>query len=113
MSQDRDGGGERGPGGGDRRGPPDTSFLNLEMSRVMYGEAQQLAREAGRAILREAIEARLRERLGDRIAELARLAADELADDILANLDIEARIAERRDAREDLDARLRDALRAK
>ena len=109
------GGGDRGPGGGggERRGPPDTSFLNLEMSKVMYAEAQEMALDAGREIMREAIKARLRERLGEQIEALARLAADELADDILANLDIEGRIDDRRRARQGLDARLIDALRKK
>lgn len=105
---------QRGPGGpgGDRRGPPDTAFLNLEMSRVMYAEAEQLAREAGRDLMREAIKSRLRERLGDQIAALARVAADDLAADILANLDIEARIEGRRRARGDLGSRISDALRS-
>ncbi len=100
-----------GPGGEDRRGPPDSAFLNLEMSRVMYAEAEQLAKEAGRELMRDAVKARLRERLGDRLDAIARLAADELADDILANLDIEAHIDERRRARQGLPGRLAEALR--
>lgn len=111
-------GGRRGPDGGGppdggRRGPPDSSFLNLEMSKVMYAEAEQLAKEAGRELLKEALKARLRERLGDMIEALARVAADELADDILANLDIESRIDDRRRQKGDLASRLSDALRKK
>ena len=97
-------------GGGERRGPPESSFLHLEISRVMYAEAEQLAQEAGRELMKEAIKARLRERIGDRLEALARLAADELADDLLANLDIEARIDERRRTRQGLPGRLAEAL---
>jgi hypothetical protein len=107
------GGGPPGHGGGERRGPPDTSFLDLEMSKVMYAEAQQLAREAGRELVREAIKARLRERLGPEIEAIARIAADEMADDLLANLDIEARIDDRRRARQGLEGRVLEALRKK
>lgn len=104
-------GDHRGGPGGDRGGPPGTSFLHLEMSRVLYSDATELAKDACRSIMRDAIAARLRERLGDRLEAIARLAADDLADDVLANLDIEARVGERRRAHGDLAARLADALR--
>ena len=47
-----------GGGGDEHRGPPDSGFLDLEMSKVMYAEAAELAKEAGREIMREAIKAR-------------------------------------------------------
>jgi hypothetical protein len=90
-----------------RGGPPDTSFLDLEMSKVLYGEAAALTREAAREILKEAIKTRLRERLGPTLEAIARVAADELADDVEANLDIEARIAARQKARVGRDEALK------
>jgi hypothetical protein len=93
-------------------GPEGTEFLDLEMSKVIHGEAGSLAREAARSILRSAIEARLRERLGDKLEALGRLAADDLVADLEANLAIEATIASRREARSSADARVRDIMHA-
>jgi hypothetical protein len=105
MHDQRDGSGDRGgprDGGGDDRsrehqqrpegGGPDTRFLQLEMSRVMYAEAEEVAKPAFRELLLEAAKERLRERFGDRITALARLAVDELLNDAQASLDVEARI---------------------
>jgi hypothetical protein len=103
--------GHGGHGPEHRHGPSGTEFLQLELSKVVHGEAGEIAVEAARAILRDAIEARLRERLGPRLEALGRIAADELADDVEANLDIEARIAARRDLRQSTEGRVRDALR--
>lgn len=97
-------------GGEGRRGPEGTEFLNLEMSKVMYAEAASLTREAARELLKDAIKERLRERLGTRIAAIAKLAADELADDVEANLAIEALIASRKQARQGQDEALRRAM---
>lgn len=106
---------DRGPrddrGGGERRGGgPDTRFLELEMSQLLYEEASGTTREALRELLRDGVKQRLRERLGDRIDALARLAADELVDMIEANLAIEARIDDYNDGRRDARERLRDIL---
>jgi len=91
-------------------GPEDSTFLDLEISKVLAAEADALSRDAAREILRDAIKARLVERIGPRLTRLGRLAADELADDIEANLEIEARIAARRDARKNRDQRVEAAL---
>jgi hypothetical protein len=96
--------------GGERRGPPDTSWLQLEMSKVLEAEAEGLAKAAVEELLREAIKARLKERLGPRLEAIGRLCADRIADDVEANLDIEARIAARREARRVLDGRIAESL---
>jgi hypothetical protein len=83
----------------DRRGPPDSGFLDLEISRVLESRAGDMVRSALDELLREAVVERLRERMGARLRELGRAAADRAADDVEANLDIEARIAARREAR--------------
>jgi hypothetical protein len=98
----------RGPDRG--RGPEGTEFLDLEMSRVLFGEAEGLAREAARDLLREALKARLRERLGPRLEAIAHVAADALADDVEANLGIEDLIRTHRERRRDTEEKLRAAL---
>ena len=103
--------GPDGPHDREHRGPIGTEFLDLEISKVAYAEASSLTREAIRVIIKEAIEARLRERLGPRLEALGRIAADELADDLDANLDIEARIAARRDKHQSTENRVREAMR--
>ena len=97
--------GDRGGGG-----PPETQWLDLEITKVIQGRAEALVRAAAEEILRDAMKARLLERLGPRLQAVGRLVADELADDIEANLDIEARIAARREARRSLDGRIAEAL---
>jgi Arc/MetJ-type ribon-helix-helix transcriptional regulator len=91
-------------------GPPDTEFLDLEISKVAYAEASSLTREAVRTLLKNAIEARLRERLGPQLEEIGRIAADEMVDDMQANLAVEAGIAARRDGRQSTEARIREVL---
>lgn len=81
-----------------REGGPDTRFLQLEMSQVLYAEAEGVTKQAFRELLVEAAKAQWRERFGDKITELAQLAVDELMKDMRSNLDIEARIQERNQA---------------
>jgi hypothetical protein len=81
----RNEGGERGPG-------PDTRFLQLEMSQVLYTEAEGVVRPAFRDLLMEAAKDRLRERFGAEITALARLAVDDLLKGMKASFEIESRI---------------------
>ena len=91
-------------------GPTGTEFLDLEMSRVLYGEAEGLAREAVRDILRGALQERLRARLGNRLEAIAHLAADALADEVEANLGIERIVRSQGERKRDVEERLRIAL---
>ena len=97
--------------GGDHRdrGGPDTRFLQLEMSRVLYSEAEEVARPAFRELLLEAAKDHLRARFGDTITRLAQVAIDELLIDIQASLDVENQIQRRRESA-GTDDRLRAAL---
>lgn len=96
----------------DRRAPsgggPDTRFLQLEMSQVLFAEAESVTREAFRELLIEAAKARFRERFGDKITGLAQLAVDELMNDVRSSLDIEGRIREHNQERARTKERLRD-----
>jgi hypothetical protein len=103
---DGDGGQDGGRSGGGRT---DTRFLQLEMSRVLYQEAEDVTRPAFRELLREAAKDHLRARFGDTISRLAQLAVDELLIDIEANLDIEDQIQRRRESA-GTDDRVREAL---
>jgi hypothetical protein len=96
--------------GHEDRGPEGTEFLDLEMSRVLFGEAEGLAREAARDLLRDALKERLRERLGPRLQAIAHVAADALADDVEANLGIEDLIRAHGERRRNVEERLRAAL---
>ena len=49
-----------------QRGSGDTRFLDLEISKVLYNEAEGVTREAFRELLKDAAKERLRERFGDR-----------------------------------------------
>lgn len=109
-SRGRDGD-QRQRDGGDRAGAPDTEFLDLEISKVLFGRAQSMARSVAEEIIRDAIKARMKERFGARLEAIGRLAADELVLDIEANLDIEARIAARREARRAVDGEIGAAIR--
>jgi len=112
----RDGGRDQGrDGGGDRRregegGPQGTEFLELELSRMLLSRASEVAQEAAIELMREALKERLRERIGGELAAIGRLAADELADDVAANLEIEARIVARMQSAAGVHGRLRAAL---
>ena len=92
-SRDHGDGGDR-PGGGPGGGP-DTRFLQLEMSELLYAEAESVTRQAFRELLLEESRTHLRERFGDQIKGLAQLAVDEALEDVFASLDIEGRIRER------------------
>jgi len=82
-------------GGGPGGGGPDTRFLQLEMSQVLYSEAEAVTKQAFRDLLLEAAKERWRQRFGDKITELAHLAVDELMKDVRSSLDVEGRIQER------------------
>ena len=102
------GGEERRDGGsGERGGPPDTRFLQLEISDVLYGEAEAIARPAFRAALLDAAKERLRERFGKEITALANLAVDDLLDGAFVSLEIEGRIKAQRETSERTRERLR------
>lgn len=95
---------------GRERGGPDTDFLDLELAKVLYSEAEGVTREAYRELLKEAAKQRLLERWGDRITALANLAVDELIDDAEASLEIEARIAARNQGRRAVEDRVTQIL---
>ena len=98
-------------GDDDRRGSnQDTRFLDLEMSKVLYDEAQQVTRKAFRELLLDAAKKRFTERFGDQIEGLAGLAVDELVDDMFANLEIERLIASRARRDKDVAKKVRDIL---
>ncbi len=96
--------------GGADAGPAATNFLDLEISKVLFGEAEGITRAAFKELLKDAAKERLRERFGERIRTIAHLAVDELMDDVLANLVIEAKIRERDEKRRDLEDRVRSIL---
>jgi len=103
--------GNRGPDRGRERGPgPDTRFLQLEMSEVLYAEAESVTKQAFRELLLEDAKARFRERFGSQITGLAQLAVDELMQDVFTNLEIEARIRQRNRDQEGRRERLSDVL---
>ena len=102
--------GPDGRGGPDGGPGSDTQFLQLEMSRVLYAEAQGVTKQAVRELLLEAAKAHLRERFGETITRLGQLATDELLTDIEASLEIEERIHHRRESSGGTEDRLREAL---
>lgn len=102
-------------GGGDesreeRERGPDTRFLQLEMSELLYAEAESVGKQAFRELLLEEAKDRLRERFGQQITGLAQLAVDELMQDVFASLDIESRIRRRNRDRQSRGERLRGIL---
>ena len=101
----RNEGGERGPG-------PDTRFLQLEMSQVLYAEAETVARPAFRDLLLEAAKDRLRERFGEEITALAHLAVDDLLTGVEASFEIEARIQQHSGEQRQPNERLRQLFAA-
>ena len=102
-------------GGRPREGRPggDTRFLQLEMSQVMYAEAEAVARPAFRELLREAAKDRLRERFGEEITALAQLAVDELLKDVQASFEIEEQIQGYNEERRPPRERLREVFAAR
>ena len=115
MSNDRNRNHDRNEGGGDRggreRGSGDTAFLDLEISKVLYSEAEDVTREAFRELLKDAAKERLRESFGDRIDALAALSVDELLADLEANVAVEDRIADRSESAKDAVKRARAIVR--
>ena len=103
QQQDRVGGGPPGGGSG-----ADTRFLQLEMSQVLYAEAEEVARPAFRELLLEAAKDRMRERFGNEINALAQLVVDELLDGVQASFEIEARIQRHHGERRSPEDRLRE-----
>jgi len=106
--QRRDGGG---PAGGDPR--PDTRFLQLEMSQVLYAEAEEVARPALRELLLEAAKDRMRERFGHQIKALAEVAVDELLIGVQASFDVESRIQRHQEERRSPEERLRELFKGR
>lgn len=105
--RDRGPDGEREPRG---RDGGDTRFLQLEMSQVLYGEAEGVTKQAFRELLLEAAKAHLQERFGATITRLAQLATDELLADIEASLDVEAQIQRRRESQGTPGDRVREVF---
>jgi len=103
--QPREGGG---PDGGGSR--PDTRFLQLEMSQVLYAEAEEVAKPALRELLLEAAKDRMRERFGAQIKALAELAVDELLIGVQASFDVESRIQRHQEERRSPEERLREVF---
>jgi hypothetical protein len=119
MHDERDGGhhheshhehGRDERGGEGHGGGPDTRFLQLEMSQVLYGEAEDVAKPAFRELLLEAAKARLRVRFGEQITALAELAVDELMKGMLSSLEIESRIQQHGEERSPMQERLHAIL---
>lgn len=110
CDHDHDHGPSHDHGEPDQRGAPDTGFLDLEISKVLFDEAEGITRKAFRELLEEAAKRHWQARYGERIDALAKLAVDQLIADIEANQQIEATIAERKRSRGDLDARVQAIL---
>jgi hypothetical protein len=91
-------------------GGPDTRFLDFELHKVMYSEAESIVRESYRELLKDAVKQRLQARWGARITALAELAADEAMADADANFEIQARIEARNAARRSVEDRIQAIL---
>lgn len=89
-------------------GRGDSQFLQLEISQVLFSEAEKVARPAFRELLLEAAKEQLRARFGDRIEALAKLAVDELLKEVDSSLEIEARIQRHQEERAPVRDRLRE-----
>jgi hypothetical protein len=85
---------------------PDTRFLDFELHKVMFSEAESIVREAYRELLKDAVKQRLQMRWGARIKALAELAADEAMNDADANFEIQAKIEARNAARRSIEDRI-------
>jgi hypothetical protein len=94
----------------EERGAPDTGFLDLEISKVLFDEAEGITRKAFRELLEEAAKRHWQARWGERIDALAKLAVDQLIADIEANQKVEATIAERKRSRGELEAKVQAIL---
>ncbi|PRP91234.1 hypothetical protein ENSA5_57090 [Enhygromyxa salina] len=94
-------------------GGPNTSFLDFELHKVMYDEAESIVREAYRELLKDAAKRRLEQRWGDRIAALANLAVDEAIADADANFEIQAQIEARNEAQRSIEERIQTIIRGR
>lgn len=94
------------------QGPKDSAFLDLELSLMSVARAEKASYEAADELVKEYIKERLRERLGEQMKALAYAAADQLADDVEANFEIErlirARAEQRRKNQDSLASAVRD-----
>lgn len=104
---ERNGGPSQPNGGGG-----DTRFLQLEMSQVLYSEAEGVARQAFRELLVEDAKARFRERFGEQINALAQLAVDELLREVFDSLDVEQRIRDHNERSGEARERVREIFAA-
>jgi hypothetical protein len=84
-----------GPQQDEGHGPPGSEWLELEISKVLEGIAERHVRRMAEELIKDAMKARLKERIGAQLEEIGRRAADQLADDMIANLEIEAKIQAR------------------
>ncbi len=91
-------------------GPDGTEFLQLELSRMLAGQASELVKESFGDLLREALREALHARLGERIAALADVIADDFAADVEANLAIESALDGRRAEKAEVAERARQAF---
>ena len=91
-------------------GPEGSEFLQLELSRMLAGQASELVREAFGDLLRESLREALHARLGERIAALADVIAEDFAADVEANLAIASAIDGRRSAKAEVAERARQAF---
>lgn len=85
-------------------------FLDLEISKVLAGDAARLARKAFAELLVERIKAHLAEEIGERLDALAQFAAEDLLSDIETNLEIERHIETRKLLNEAQNLRIRSIL---
>jgi murein endopeptidase len=90
-----------------QRGAPNTQFLDLEISKVLFSDAQQTTREAFHELLKEAAKEELKAKFGEQIQALASLAVDEFIHNTAANLAIESRIQQRQQDQRSFEERLR------
>lgn len=100
---------DHGHDGGHGKGP-NTDFLDLELDKVMFDEAESIVRESFRELLKEAAKTRIQEVWGERIGELARLAVDEALADNDASFKVQAIIAARNEAKKSLEDKIQKII---
>ena len=99
-----------GHGGGHGDGGPNTEFLDFELEKVMFEEAESIVRDAFRMLLRKAAKKRIKELWGDRIKALAHLAVDEALADADASFAVQEIIETRNEAKKSLEERIRGII---
>ncbi len=92
------------------RSAPGTGFLDLELSKMLAGQAEKAAHEALHTLLLDAAKKHLEAAWGERIDGLAALAVQKLVGEMEANLRIEAEIQRQGEAKRDAEAALRDVF---